>query len=361
MSLSKTSAQGVDLDDLEQHVVAIPKRNGDPLAELARIVGRDLGRLGGRQQSAPATPVQSSVPEGSFGEDEPHVEAGPALESDALVDQALDGRGVEPVADTSDAALARRASKKRSLASPGALALSVSLVLITVGLGVGMVLRVGPFSGLGGKTPVAKAGDAPQQAQIAAGDQTPSQSAFGAAGTSAKPDQTADVAIVTTAAPPRPAATLMLPIVAANPPPDPPKPAAESPVFGTPSVKPNEMIISKGKADSLSPTKSRTLASTDTAALVRAKPSRDGTNAAGASSFSIQLASSASKNEARATLSRLQKQFPDMLGGASIRRAEGGRSGVFFRVQSGPLSRNAADKACSRLKASGEACIVVRG
>jgi hypothetical protein len=48
-----------------------------------------------------------------------------------------------------------------------------------------------------------------------------------------------------------------------------------------------------------------------------------------------------------------------VLGGGSIRRFDGGGTGAFYRVQAGPLSRVAADKACSRLKASGENCIVV--
>jgi cell division septation protein DedD len=77
-----------------------------------------------------------------------------------------------------------------------------------------------------------------------------------------------------------------------------------------------------------------------------------------ASSFLVQLASSPSKSEALATLSRLRKQFPDVLRGGSVHRADQGRMGVSYRVQLGPLSRNAADKVCSRLKSSGASCIV---
>jgi cell division septation protein DedD len=157
-------------------------------------------------------------------------------------------------------------------------------------------------------------------------------------------------------------------IVAAGVPlPDLPKRAADSSIFGTPhkvvavSVKPDATSMSKGKPEvaPLPPAKPRTLASADTTALVKTKPSDARANAPGASSFSIQLASSQSKSDAVATLSRLQKQFPDVLGGGSIHRADGGGTGVLYRVQVGSLSRDAADKACSRLKASGENCIVV--
>jgi cell division septation protein DedD len=147
-----------------------------------------------------------------------------------------------------------------------------------------------------------------------------------------------------------------------------PKRAADSSMFGTPhrvvtvSVKPDATIMSTGKPEvaPLPPTKPRTLASTEPTASVRAKPSDASANAAGPSSFSIQLASSHSKSDALGTLSRLKKQFPDVLGGGSIRQTDGGGTGVLYRVQVGSLSRDAADKACSRLKASGENCIVVR-
>ena len=46
MTLSKNSVQPLDLDDLERQlrevaVSSIPRKSDDPLAELARIVGRD--------------------------------------------------------------------------------------------------------------------------------------------------------------------------------------------------------------------------------------------------------------------------------------------------------------------------------
>jgi hypothetical protein len=188
------------------------------------------------------------------------------------------------------------------------------------------------------------------------------------ASSSAKPDQPIDV--VATRNPAPPGATVIpavppMPMVAADVPPDPSKPTAEGSMFGTRhpastvSINPDATIMSKGMLEHapLPPTRPKTLASTDT--TVRGKPSDARAIAAGTTSFSIQLASSRSKSDALTTLSRLKKQFPDVLGGGSVHRADRGSNGVFYRVQAGPLSRDAADKACSRLKASGKNCIVV--
>ncbi len=149
---------------------------------------------------------------------------------------------------------------------------------------------------------------------------------------------------------------------------------AEHPIIGTASpaatgsAKPDAAHMSKGTLEvaPLPPARPKTLASTEPSALARAKPSdakpSDAkANADGASSFAIQVASSPSKRDAVEILSRLKKQFPDMLGNGSVHKADGDRTGVHYRVQAGPLSRQAANKACSRLKASGENCIVVRG
>ena len=83
--------------------------------------------------------------------------------------------------------------------------------------------------------------------------------------------------------------------------------------------------------------------------------------ARGDSGFSVQLASSQSESDARATLSRLQRQFPSTLGGGSIRRADLGAKGVYYRVRVGPLTRDAADKICAQLKSGGAECILTRG
>jgi len=96
-------------------------------------------------------------------------------------------------------------------------------------------------------------------------------------------------------------------------------------------------------------------------APVAAASAEAGQNTTSGGPFSVQLASSPSETDARATLQRLQRQFPGALGGGSIRRADLGGKGVFYRVRVGPLSREAADKICSQLKAGGADCILTRG
>ena len=53
--------------------------------------------------------------------------------------------------------------------------------------------------------------------------------------------------------------------------------------------------------------------------------------------------------------------FPSTLGGGSIRRADLGAKGVYYRVRVGPLTRDAADKICAQLKSGGAECILTRG
>jgi hypothetical protein len=387
MTMSKTSVQAVDLDNLERQMrdIAIFKRSDDRRAELARIVGQNLGGLPtGRYASV--LPFQSSIRDDM---DEPQAEDGPAQDSEGSIGHALDGDSVGSVPDTPDAALSRRPSRRRSHLSSRALALVVPLLLVTVGVGAAMMMRAGPMAGLGTRAPIIRAdGASSQQVAHPAGAQPLSQSTLGTVGSPTNPDQ---VVAAAKPVPPRdavnPAATTM-PVVAADVSlPNPPQPWAENTAFDTPhrlatgAVKPDAAIMSKGKPEAapLPPTKPRTLASAGATAFraaptignvtpaaskaaetTPAKQSDVSAHGAGPSSFSIQLASSLSESEARATLSRLKKLFPDALGGGSVHRAEGNGNGAFYRVQAGPLSRNAAESACSRLKASGENCIVVR-
>jgi SPOR domain len=374
MTLSETSVQGVDLDDLERQMRdVIPKTSDDRLAEIARQIGRSLGGPpGGRERAASVTP-QPRVSAGSLDEDKALAEVGSPQGSKVPVDQSLHDDNLARIPDAPDAVLSSRALKKRSPLSWRALALAALLLVVAGGVGLAVVMRAGPTDGSRSEAPVIKADDEPvQQVQVAADIHTPSQPALGTAVSSANPDQPIDSVAATNPAPPPTAVTPVgpaMPTAAAEASvSDPPKPAAESSMIGTPhrastvSIKPDGTIMAMGtpEAAPLPPSKPRSLASTDPTASVRAKPSDARANAAGASSFSIQLASSHSKSDAVATLSRLKKQFPDVLGGGSIRQADGGGTGVLYRVQVGSLSRDAADKACSRLKASGENCIVVR-
>ncbi len=83
--------------------------------------------------------------------------------------------------------------------------------------------------------------------------------------------------------------------------------------------------------------------------------------AGGGPSFSLRLASSLSESDARATLSQLQREFPGALETGSVTRDNLGSYGVFYRVKAGPLSREAAERVCSRLRAAGRKCVLTRG
>ncbi len=265
-------------------------------------------------------------------------------------------------------ALAPRALRKRSCLSSYVLAVAEPLLLLIVGVGLVAVMLAGSTEGLGSKAPAIEADSAPtEQARVTVPDvQTPPQPALA---TAAQPDQRVDVFAATNPAPPGARiilAVATMPALAAGVSlSEPPEQAAENTASraATLSVKPNDALMSKGmlEAAPLPPTRPKTLASSEPGALAHAKPSDAKVNADDASSFSIELASSHSKSDALAILSRLKKQFPDMLGGGSIHRTDGGGTGGHYRVQAGPLSRQAANKACSRLRASGENCIVVGG
>jgi hypothetical protein len=77
--------------------------------------------------------------------------------------------------------------------------------------------------------------------------------------------------------------------------------------------------------------------------------------------FSLRLASSLSESDARATLSQLQKEFPGALQNGSVTRDNLGSVGVFYRVKVGPLSREVAERVCSRLRTAGRKCVLTRG
>jgi cell division protein FtsN len=80
-------------------------------------------------------------------------------------------------------------------------------------------------------------------------------------------------------------------------------------------------------------------------------------------SYVVQVASQKSEADAQASFKALQQKYPSVLGGqqASIRRADLGEKGVFYRAQVGPFtSAEQAAEMCSNLKSAGGQCIVQR-
>jgi len=376
MTLSRGQVRSIDLDDLDR--------------QIREFVDRDLsGIVDDYDQPMPAASVRPAVGDDAFDENEPDGEDELAQEFAESVDVVSDDDDdIEGIPDTSDSALGRRA-RRRSFRT-GALVYVAAFVLMALGAAAAVVLRPGPTGRLGSEAPVATGVQAPvQPATIAVGDQTKAISVIGAVGLPAKPDQPIVVSTIRPAPPANAVAQApptMLVALAKVSPPD-PQGVVLSSLFGTPhrvvteSIKPDAAVASEDKPETipLPPSKRRALALTATTALERAadttgsiKPATAkgevthaksfdaGANTADASSFLVQLGSSPSKSEALATLAQLRKQFPDVLRGGSVRRSDQGSMGVFYRVQVGPLSRDAADKVCSQLKSSGASCIVTR-
>ena len=344
MTLSNPPVRAVDLGDLERQISDIlssfsPRGLDGRTAQVGRdegiavLDGHDLERVPSTASAAHARGVSEQA-----------------------------GAGIVAVPSCSDEAFAANGSKNGSHAASRGLALVVPF-LVLAGVGVALLMRGGP-----GSKPPEVSGIA-KQTPFAAVYWMPSQSALGAPASSSDPDQLVDVALPKTA---QPQVTLIPAALSMPMLPEPPKRAAEgSPTFGArPGVvetsgEPGATMISEGKLEAapLPPRRPRRLAFAETppTVIAPAKQSDVSPNGSGGSSFSIQLASSRSKSEALASLSRLRKLFPGVLGGASVRRADLGGNGVLYRVLVGPLTRDAADKACSQLRTSGENCIVARG
>jgi hypothetical protein len=86
------------------------------------------------------------------------------------------------------------------------------------------------------------------------------------------------------------------------------------------------------------------------------------TPVAPAGSTRVQLAAGKSEASVQKEWAALQKAHPDLLGPLSlhIERVDKGASGIFYRLQAGPLTdKNAAKELCASLKQKGQDCLVV--
>ena len=86
------------------------------------------------------------------------------------------------------------------------------------------------------------------------------------------------------------------------------------------------------------------------------------TPTAPAGKIRVQLAAGKSEASVQKEWAALQKAHPDLLGSLSlqIERVDKGASGIFYRLQAGPLAdKTAAKQLCASLKQKGQDCIVV--
>jgi cell division protein FtsN len=79
--------------------------------------------------------------------------------------------------------------------------------------------------------------------------------------------------------------------------------------------------------------------------------------------YSVQVTSQRSEADAESSYKELQAKYPGQLAShhASIRRADLGEKGTYYRAMVGPFaSAESASSMCSSLKAAGGSCIVQR-
>ncbi len=78
--------------------------------------------------------------------------------------------------------------------------------------------------------------------------------------------------------------------------------------------------------------------------------------------FAVQLASFPEKATAESTASRLKKAEGALLGATPLRIVEAdlGARGLYYRVQTAPLTENDARALCASLKAHGKVCLIVK-
>ena len=102
-----------------------------------------------------------------------------------------------------------------------------------------------------------------------------------------------------------------------------------------------------------------TVSTVPAAGLQTASTSNPPVSASGA--YVVQVASQRSEADAMGSWRALQQRYPNLLGGyrASVKRADLGERGVYYRAQVGPFaSRDQANELCQALRAQGGDCLV---
>jgi cell division septation protein DedD len=117
-------------------------------------------------------------------------------------------------------------------------------------------------------------------------------------------------------------------------------------------------IVPTGEAPPAAPVRTHTAVAQPAPIRAAAEPSPSG-----GGGYSVQVSSQRSETEAQSAFRALQAKFPSQLANrqASVRRADLGDKGVYYRSLVGPFaSMEQAAEMCSSLKAAGGSCIVQR-
>jgi hypothetical protein len=148
----------------------------------------------------------------------------------------------------------------------------------------------------------------------------------------------------------------------ATTPPPPARPRAEA--APAPAARPAARPAAPARAPASAPLSIATPAGAARTVGVNtaAAPSSAAAAPSAGGAFVVQVNSSTSEADARAQFTSLQRRFPEQLGGRTptIRRADLGSRGTFYRVRVGGLSREEANRICEGLKAGGAGCFIQR-
>jgi hypothetical protein len=85
-------------------------------------------------------------------------------------------------------------------------------------------------------------------------------------------------------------------------------------------------------------------------------------SASGKKNYRVQLASFPDEDEATREMGRMQEKFSEQLGDAKLHlaKADLGARGIFYRVQSNPITSDEARDVCAALKKLKAGCIIVK-
>lgn len=131
---------------------------------------------------------------------------------------------------------------------------------------------------------------------------------------------------------------------------------------GSASAPAPQRSVTSARAQAPAPTGNSPVSLSPQSAPVRtaaAAPS----NAAGGGGYMVQVTSQRSEADAQASFRSLQSKYPDVLGSrsASIRRADLGERGIYYRAMVGPFAAaEDAGQLCSNLRSAGGQCVVQR-
>ncbi len=134
-------------------------------------------------------------------------------------------------------------------------------------------------------------------------------------------------------------------------------PAAERPAQPSATPRPPEQAPAQAAQPSAPAQQERRVASLEPAQSVASSPSTSGANP-----YFVQIAARRGQTDALAAFADLQQRYPSILAGLTptIKRADLGDKGVWYRLWVGPLSsKGTADGVCDKLKSAGlKGCFV---